>query len=97
MCNILGIEIDMQALKLCLPRDKLTRVQTMVCEWLGKKAARRRKRRKLESPLGLLQHAAKVVRPGRRFVKRMIQAMSTAKKRDHFVQLGADVRSDLAW
>ena len=90
----LGIEIDTQALELRLPADKLIRVQTTVREWLGKKAARKRE---LESLLGLLQHAAKVVRPGRRFVRRLIQVMTTAKRRDHFVWLGTDVRSDLTW
>ena len=72
--------------------DKLTRVWRTVREWLGRKAA---KKRDLELLLGLLQHAAKVVRPGRRFVRRLIQAMSAARRRDHFVRLGTDVRSDL--
>ena len=92
--TFLGIEIDTGALELRLPADKLTRVRNIVTEWLGKKAARRRE---LESLLGLLQHAAKVVRPGRRFVRRLIQVMSMAKRRDHFVRLGSDVRSDLTW
>ena len=65
-----------------------------VREWLGKKVARKRE---LESLLGLLQYAAKVVRPGRRFVRRLIQVVMTAKRRDHLVRLGADVRSDLTW
>ena len=43
--------------------DKLTRVRNIVIEWLGKQVARRRE---LESLLGLLQHAARVVRPGKR-------------------------------
>ena len=64
-----------------------------ICSW-GKKAARKRE---LESLLGLLQHAAKVVRPGRRFVSRLIQVMSGAKNRDHFVWLVTDVRSDITW
>ena len=92
--TFLGIEIDTQALELRLPADKLNRVQMTVREWLGRKAARKRD---LESLLGLLQHAAKVVKPGRRFVRRLIQVMSAAKRRDHFVRLGSDVRSDLAW
>ena len=66
----------------------------MVSELLGRKVARRRE---LESLVGILQHATKVVRPGRRFVRRLIQVMSSIKGRDHFVRLGADVRSDLMW
>ena len=77
-----------------LPAQKLARVSQTVSEWLGRKAARRRE---LESLVVTLQHATKVVRPGRRFVRRLIQVMSSVKGRDHFVRLGADVRSDLMW
>ena len=87
----LGIEMDTQAMELWLPATKLARVRQTVAEWLGKKAARKRE---LESLIG---HAAKVVRLGRRFVRRLIQVMSSAKGRDHFVRLGADIRSDLVW
>ena len=90
----LGIEVDTQAMELRLPAQKLARVRHTVSEWLGRKAARRRE---LESLVVTLQHATKVVRPGRRFVRRLIQVMSSVKGRDHFVRLGADVRSDLMW
>ena len=94
--TFLGIEIDTQAMELRLPAEKLARVRQTVSEWLGRKAARRRE---LESLVGILQHASKVVimRPGRRFVRRLIQVMSSVKGRDHFVRLGVDVRSDLMW
>ena len=88
--TFLGIEAETQAMELWLPVQKLVRVCQMVSEWLGKKAARRRE---LKSLVGILQHATKVV--GRRFVRRLIQVMSSVKGRDHFVRLGADVRSDL--
>ena len=90
----LGIEVHTQAMELRLPVQKLARMRQTVSEWLGRKAARRRE---LESLVGILQHATKVVRPGRRFVRRLIQVMSSVKERDHFVRLGADVRSDLMW
>ena len=91
--TFLGIEVDTQAMELRLPAHKLARVRQTVSEWLGRKAARR----ELESLVGTLQHATKLVRPGRRFVRRLIQVMSSVKGRDHFVRLGADVRSDLMW
>ena len=80
-------------MELRLPAEKLARVHQTVSEWLGRKAARRRE---LESLFGILQHASKVVRPVR-FVRRLIQVMSSVKGRDHFVRLGVDVRSDLMW
>ena len=90
----LGIEVDTIQMQLRLPVEKLRRVQTTVREWLGRKAGRRRE---LESLVGLLQHAAKVVRPGRRFVRRTIVVMTAVKDRDRFVRLNAEIRSDLYW
>ena len=60
--TFLGIEVDTQAMELRLPAQRLVRVCQTVSEWLGRKAARRRE---LESLVGTLQHATKVVRPGR--------------------------------
>ena len=57
--TFLGIEVHTDILELYLPQEKLQRViKQMVQEWMGCKAARRRE---LESLLGLLQYAAKVV------------------------------------
>ena len=49
------------------------------------------------SLLGLLQHMAKVIKPGRRFVKRIIEVMTSVRFRDRFIRLNADKRSDLLW
>ena len=76
MLTYLGIEVDTVLMQLRLPEEKLKRVQATVAEWLGRKAGRRRE---LESLVGLLQHAARVVRPGRRFVRRIIVVMITVK------------------
>ena len=59
---------------------------------MGCKATRRKE---LESLLGLLQHAAKIVSPGRRFVRRIIQALTSVREHDHYVRLGAEIQSDL--
>ena len=78
MClTFLGIEVDTDQLEICLPQEKLLRIKEMTNNWMGWKVARRRE---LESLLGLLQHAAKVVSPGRIFVRRI-------KKRDHTLRL----------
>ena len=85
--SFLGIEVDSERLELHLHK-KLERVKQPVKEWCGRKAARWRE---LESLLGLLQHAAKVVSPGRRFVRRIIQALTGVKHGDHYVRLGAEI------
>ena len=60
----LGIEVDSSTSELRLPADKLERLQATVVEWLNRKACARRD---LESLIGLLNHACKVVRSGRAF------------------------------
>ena len=60
----MGIEIDSVQMKLQLPEDKLERVKMLVAEWRGRRSY---KKRELESLIGHLFHACKVVRPGRRF------------------------------
>ena len=94
MMTYLGIEVDTMQMQLRLPEQKMRRVQATVVEWLGCKAGRRRE---LESLVGLLQHTAKVVHPGCRFVRRIIAVMTTVKDRDRFVRLNAEIRSDLYW
>ncbi len=46
---------------------------------------------------GKLQHAAKVVKSGRTFVRRLFDLIAKFKKPDHHVKLNASARSDLAW
>ena len=77
-----------------LPEEKLQRILSIVREWSGRKAC---KRRDLESLLGHLQHAATVVRPGRTFVRRLIELLSTVQSRDRWIRLNAAARSDLGW
>ena len=50
----LGFELDTNALVVRLPAEKLRRTQSLVIEWMGKKAC---KKRELESLLGHLQHS----------------------------------------
>lgn len=56
--------ILINSLELRLPARKLKKVYHTVSKWLDRKVA---KRRELESLVGVLQHAAKIVRPGRHF------------------------------
>ena len=55
------------------------------------------KKRDLLSLTGLLSHAASVVRPGRAFLRGLIDTASTVQDLDHWVHLNADARADLAW
>ena len=62
--------------------------------WKAKKSCRRME---LESLLGLLSHAAMVVRPGRTFQHELFRLLHLTRAPHHFVCLTAGARADLAW
>ena len=78
--TFLGIEIDTSANQLRLPRDKLDRLHMEMQKWLPMKRKQSPRRsgtkRELLSLLGLLSHAARVVSPGRAFVRSLIDVAS---------------------
>ena len=55
------------------------------------------KKRDLLSSIGLLNHAATVVRPGRAFLWSLIDASTAVRDLDHWVHLNMGARVDLAW
>ena len=94
----LGIEIDTIAGELRLPQVKLQRLHSLLTQWGDKRVC---SRKELESLIGLLNHACKVVRHGRSFLRRMIdlphsdyvsRACNSAP-----IRLNAGFRADLAW
>ena len=96
--TFLGIEIDSVAGELRLPPAKLQRVQELLREWGDRKACTRRE---LESLIGTLNHACKVVRPGRSFLRNMINLLHmqgrASRKPHHHIRLNRPFRADLAW
>ena len=92
--EFLGILLDTVRMQARLPEDKLARLRAMVSEWLDKHNATKRQ---ILSLVGVLQHAAKVVRPGRIFVRRMYSVAANVNEMDHFTRLNKGFRSDLFW
>ena len=88
----LGIEFDTEQLLLRLPLAKLSHLRADISSWQSKKCATKRE---LLSLIGILQHAAKVVKPGRTFLRRLIDPSSQAKELHHHVLLNLETRSDL--
>ena len=74
--------------------DKLDRIKGLLTTWLDKKKATKRE---ILSLVGLLQHAAKVVRCGRSFVSRMYATAARVQELEYFTRLNSDFRSDLWW
>lgn len=59
---------------------------------------RRRKscsKRELQSLAGHLNHACKVIRPGRRFVREVFGLLSQFERQDHMIRLNASFRADM--
>ena len=96
--TFLGIEIDSAARQIRLPQEKLVALQATVSQWMIRAGTRSScKKRDLLSLIGLLHHATAVVRPGRAFVRSLIDAASTVQQLDHWVHLNLMARSDIAW
>ena len=70
--TFLGIEVDTVSGQLRLPAGKLDRLKSLLQEWGDRKACQRRD---LESLIGVLNHACKVVRGGRSFLRRMLDLL----------------------
>ena len=93
----LGIEIDTVAGELRLPADKLERLESLLREWGSKKSCQRKQ---LESLIGLLNHACKVIRPGRSFLRRLLDLLHATGSRpegNSIIRLNKDCRADIAW
>ena len=84
----LRIEVDTIAAQLRLPADKLRRIQTLLAKWGDKKAC---SRRELESLVGLLNHACRVVRSGRSFLRRMLELLHTVPMHPSGTTLSASI------
>ena len=54
-------------------------------------------RHDLESLIGTLQHTYRVVRPGRSFLRRMINILRVLRRPHHHVRLNKSFQEDLQW
>lgn len=91
--DFLGILLDTVRMEAQLPYDKLARLKAEVTSWLDKHKVTKCQ---VLSLVGLLQHAAKVVRAERKFVRCRYSVAAQVKELDHFTWLKR-FRSDLFW
>ena len=90
----LGMELDSRTFTIRLPEDKLVVLRNLLREWSGHKAVRKRE---LLSLMGYLQHAAKAVRQGRSFLRRLIALSTVTRHLEGFIRLNLAARSDIMW
>ena len=82
------IDLDSLAQVARLPEGKL------ILSWLPRNWCFRRT---LASFIGNLRHAAKVVWPGRTFLRRMVDLLSCFRKKGHPIWLKKEFHLDLQW
>lgn len=85
----LGILIDSAWQEIRLPEEKLARLRLELRAWGDRRSA---SKRQLQSLIGLLNHAAKVVRPGRPFLRTLINTMKIPRRQDQKVRLNLECR-----
>ena len=90
----LGFELDSILMEVRLPVEKLAALNMVVTSWLDRRSCTQKEP---ESLVGSLGHAARVVQPGRTFLRRMFELLSVQRKSCHFVRLNTSFRSDLLW
>ena len=91
---VLGIELDSMDQTARLPAEKLMALQELIQSWRTRRWCNTRQ---LESLIGHLHHAAKVVWPGRTFLRRMLDLLCCFRTRDHPIRLSSEFRLDLQW
>ena len=92
--TFLGIEIDSESLTLRFPEEKLLALKTLFSSWKDRRWCRKTE---LQSLAGKLQHACKVVRPGRSFVRRVFDQLKGTRHNHHHIRLNMAIHSDLMW
>lgn len=92
--TFLGFELDSVREEIRLPQRKLEEIKKEVQEWIGRKSCRRKE---LESLIGRLCHASRVVHPGKTFMRRLFEALAGARRSHHHIRLSSAIRSDILW
>lgn len=88
----LGIEFDTQLMVMRLPKEKLIKIKSTIQSFCASKKVTLRS---LQSLIGLLNFACRVIAPGRAFCRRLIDATSGVKKPHHKVRVNMEMKADL--
>ena len=89
--DFLGIELDSMLMQARLPPDKLARARSTVDDLLSKRVI---SRHGLEAAVGFLSFAAKVVVPGRAFLRRLFDAI---RRPVAVIRITKRMKADLLW
>ena len=90
--EFMGILLDSKTMEARLPQDKLARLKTALNDWSHKKSATLVE---LQSLIGTLQFACKVIAPGRPFLQRIIQLTKGIKYSHWHIRLNSGFHKDI--
>ena len=92
--TFLGIELDSELMVARLPLHKIAELHCLLTQWQGRRCCLVKE---LQSLVGKLQHAGKVIRPGRTFLRHMLGLLKGIPRHQKFIRLNTAFRSDLTW
>ena len=91
--TFLGLELDLVALEMRLPQDKLLELLQVMSLWSGRRSCRK----ELESLVGKLSYASRVIQPGRTFLRQLFEVVKGTRRSFHYIRLNAAAHSDIIW
>ena len=92
--TFLGVEINSITQTLSLPMDKLLELKSLLTLWEGVKKTTKHM---LQQLIGKLNWAARCVKGGRTFMRRLISAMCSLKRKHYHIRLSVEARADITW
>ena len=90
----LGININSSNMTMNVPDDKYEETLLILKTWSNRKKC---KKRELLSLIGKLSFLCKVVRPGRIFLRRLIDLSCTVKQNHHRININKGAQADIHW
>ena len=87
-----GIELDSICSEARLPIDKIHKSTQLISEFLGRKKLTLKE---VQSLSGLLNFACSVIKPGRAFLRRLIDLTVGIRSPHHLIRLNKEVKEDL--
>ena len=89
----MGIVLDSNKMEACLPVDKLTRLQAALGQWANRKSATLQE---LQSLIGTLQFACKVISPGHPFLQCIIHLTKGIKFPHWHIRFNSGFRKEIS-
>ena len=92
--TFLGFELDSLAWEIRFPTEKLKELQDLVKKWADRRSCTRWE---LESLVGRLAHASRVIKPGKTCMRWLFELLAGTRRAHHHIRLNVSFRSDLLW